>query len=95
MKLIRPAGFLALIALGSIVVTAEPTPLLIAGATIRISGAKGAFDFIEIDLPRQRLLAAHTKEGTLDVIDIAASKGIARIPIGAPTGLAAAGQPGQ
>src|SRR5882672_9700939 len=62
---------------------AEAPPLLVPGVTIKIDGAKGSFDFLEIDLAKKRLVAAHTKEGTVDVIDLAAGKVLARIATGA------------
>src|SRR4051794_29190946 len=49
---------------------AEPKPLLVPGVTIKIPDAKGSFDFIQVDLANRRLLACHTKDGTLDVIDL-------------------------
>jgi len=63
---------------------AEVPPLLLPGVTIKIADAKGSFDFLEIDVAKRRLVASHTKEGTVDVIDIAANKVLARIPTGAP-----------
>ncbi len=62
---------------------AESPPLLVPGVTIEITGAKGRFDFLELDLANKRLVASHTKDGTVDVIDIAANKVLARIPTGA------------
>jgi DNA-binding beta-propeller fold protein YncE len=76
------------ISLLSHVTAAEAPPLLAPGVTIPISGAKGSFDFLEIDPAKKRLIAAHTKEGTVDVIDIAANKVLARIPTGAPQDIA-------
>ena len=67
---------------------AETPPLLVPGVSIKIDGAKGSFDFLEIDLAKKRLVAAHTKEGTVDVIDIAAGKVLARIATGAPQDIA-------
>ncbi len=67
---------------------AETPPLLVPGATITIEGGKGSFDFLEIDLGKKRLVAAHTKDGTIDVIDLAANKVLARIAAGAPQDIA-------
>ena len=65
------------------ILAAETPPLLRLGATIRIPEGKGAFDFIQMDQPNHRLLACHTKDGTLDVIDVVANTLLARIPTGA------------
>lgn len=62
---------------------AEPRPLLVPLATVKIPGAKGAFDFIQIDQANRRLLGAHTKDGTLDVIDLDKHLLLARLPTGA------------
>jgi glutamine cyclotransferase len=58
-------------------------PLLVPGTSIEITGARGHFDFLELDLANKRLVACHTKDGTVDVIDIAADKVLARIPTAA------------
>jgi DNA-binding beta-propeller fold protein YncE len=62
---------------------AESLPLLVPGVTIKIADAKGSFDFLELDLAKKRLVACHTKGGTVDVIDLATNKVLARIPTGA------------
>lgn len=64
-------------------VAAGDTPLLSAVATVKIPDAKGAFDFVQMDVPSRRLLACHTKDGTLDVIDVDQHTLLARIPMGA------------
>jgi len=61
----------------------EAKPLLVPAASVKIPGAKGGFDFIQVDLPNRRLLACHTKEGTLDLVDLDKTTLIARIPVGA------------
>jgi DNA-binding beta-propeller fold protein YncE len=53
-----------------------------------VPGTQGKFDFIKIDQPRHRLLACHTGNGSLDVIDVATSKLIKRVPTGAAQGVA-------
>jgi YVTN family beta-propeller protein len=58
-------------------------PLLVPGTTIEITGAKGHFDFLKLDLVNKHLVACHTKDGTVDVIDLATDKVLARIPTGA------------
>jgi DNA-binding beta-propeller fold protein YncE len=64
-------------------------PLLEPVATIKIPDAKGSFDFIQMDVANRRLLACHTKEGTLDVIDVDKQVVLARIPTGAAQDVAA------
>jgi DNA-binding beta-propeller fold protein YncE len=51
-------------------------------------GTHGKFDFIKIDQSRGRLLACHTGNGSLDVIDVASSKLIKSVPTGAAQGVA-------
>lgn len=65
------------------VLAAEPRPLLVEVQTVKISGAKGSFDFVQIDPVNRRLLACHTKAGTLDVIDLDREQVVARIETGA------------
>jgi DNA-binding beta-propeller fold protein YncE len=55
----------------------------VPGVTIEIAGAKGHFDFLHFDPANKRLVACHTKDGTVDVIDPATGKILARIPTGA------------
>ena len=40
------------------------------GSPIEIAGTHGKFDFITVDVAARRLLAAHTGNGSLDVIDM-------------------------
>jgi DNA-binding beta-propeller fold protein YncE len=53
-----------------------------------LTGTKGKFDFIKVDSTRHRLLACHTGNGSLDVIDVDSSKLIKSIPTGAAQGVA-------
>jgi DNA-binding beta-propeller fold protein YncE len=52
-------------------------------ASIELPDSKGPFDFLQIDAKRNRLLAAHQKDGTADYFDLAKNKLIARIKLGA------------
>lgn len=61
---------------------------LVPGTPIELTGTHGKFDFIKIDPKRHRLLACHTGNGSLDVIDVADQKLIKSIPTGAAQGVA-------
>jgi DNA-binding beta-propeller fold protein YncE len=52
-------------------------------ASIELPDSKGWFDFLQIDTKRNRLLAAHQKDGTADYFDLAKNKLISRIKLGA------------
>ena len=43
---------------------------LLAGKPLVLTGTHGRFDFLAIDVEGRRLLAAHTGNGSLDIIDI-------------------------
>jgi DNA-binding beta-propeller fold protein YncE len=55
---------------------------------VELTGTHGKFDFIKVDSARGRLLACHTGNGSLDVIDEATSKLLKSIPTGAAQGVA-------
>jgi DNA-binding beta-propeller fold protein YncE len=61
---------------------------LTPGQPLELTGTQGKFDFIKVDATRRRLLACHTQNGSLDVIDIDASKLIKSVPTGAAQGVA-------
>jgi DNA-binding beta-propeller fold protein YncE len=61
--------------------------VLMPHTPIALAGTKGKFDFIKVDPARHRLLACHTGNGSLDVIDAASSKLIKSIPTGAAQGV--------
>ncbi|HEV3272636.1 MAG TPA: YncE family protein [Candidatus Methylacidiphilales bacterium] len=61
---------------------------LIPQSPVKVTGTQGKFDFIKIDTAQNRLLACHTANGSLDVIDVATSKLIKSIPTGAAQGVA-------
>ena len=60
----------------------------IANPPVELTGTKGKFDFIKIDPANNRLLACHTQNGTLDIIDVTTSKIIKSIPTGGAQGIA-------
>jgi DNA-binding beta-propeller fold protein YncE len=62
--------------------------LLTPGEPIELSGTHGKFDFIKVDETKRRLLASHTGNGSLDVIDVDASKLIKSVATGAAQGVA-------
>ena len=81
--------FLGLVVLSILI--ASPNGMaasLTAGAPLELVGTKGKFDFIKFDAPNGRLLACHTQNGTLDIVDAASSKVIKSIPTGAAQGVA-------
>ena len=55
---------------------------------MEVTGTQGKFDFIKIDSANNRLLACHTGNGSLDVIDVTTSKLIKSIPTGNAQGVA-------
>jgi DNA-binding beta-propeller fold protein YncE len=61
---------------------------LTPGNPVEVTGTHGKFDFIKIDSANNRLLACHTENGSLDVIDIITSKLIKSIFIGNAQGVA-------
>ncbi len=61
---------------------------LTPGQPVELTGTRGKFDFIKIDAIRRRLLACHTQNGSLDVIDLDSSKLIKSIATGAAQGVA-------
>jgi DNA-binding beta-propeller fold protein YncE len=61
---------------------------LTPGNLVELTGTQGKFDFIKIDSANSRLLACHTGNGSLDVIDLITSKLIKSIPTGNAQGVA-------
>lgn len=55
---------------------------------VELTGTQGKFDFIKIDEAHDRLLACHSGNGSLDVIDVTTSKLIKSVPTGAAQGVA-------
>jgi DNA-binding beta-propeller fold protein YncE len=56
--------------------------------SVEIAGTSGRFDYLEIDGELDRLLANHTQNKTLDIINLADGKLIKSIPTGAAQGAA-------
>ncbi len=64
---------------------AEPAPLTL-GQPIVVPGTKGRFDYLQIDEKLNRLLAAHTANGTLDIISLPDGKLIKSVSTGKTQG---------
>ncbi|MEY2603652.1 MAG: hypothetical protein QOH31_1433 [Verrucomicrobiota bacterium] len=64
---------------------AEPAPLTL-GQPIVVPGTKGRFDYLQIDEGLNRLLAAHTANGTLDIISLPDGKLIKSVSTGKTQG---------
>jgi DNA-binding beta-propeller fold protein YncE len=62
--------------------SADSTFSLIPAASIEIPHSTGGFDFLRVDSKRDRLLAAHEKDGTADYIDLKTSSLITRLKVG-------------
>src|SRR5580693_5314944 len=62
---------------------APAADLLVPGEPIVLTGTHGKFDFLAIDHERRRLLAAHTGNASLDVIDLDQKTLIKSVPTGA------------
>jgi DNA-binding beta-propeller fold protein YncE len=79
------------LACSSILATFHPLSAadsLTSGQPVELTGTRGKFDFIKMDPANHRLLACHTGNGSLDVIDVATSKLIKSVPTGAAQGVA-------
>ena len=63
--------------------SATAADLLSPSEPLLLKGTKGGFDFITVDAARRRLLAAHTGNNSLDVIDLDQSQLIKSVPTGA------------
>jgi DNA-binding beta-propeller fold protein YncE len=61
---------------------------LTAAPPVEVTGTHGKFDFIKVDPSRGRLLASHTENGSLDVIDEKTSTLLKSIPTGNAQGVA-------
>jgi len=51
------------------ILASNAADVLVPGTSVEIAGTHGKFDFITVDVAARRLLAAHTGNGSLDVID--------------------------
>jgi YVTN family beta-propeller protein len=65
-----------------------PGGALVPSVSITIPDSKGKFDFLTIDPERNRLLAAHEKDGTADILDLTTRKVLARLKVGPAVGTA-------
>jgi DNA-binding beta-propeller fold protein YncE len=79
-----------LISLSLFVATVSPlfAAALSPQPPVELTGTHGKFDFIKVDSARGRLLACHTGNGSLDVIDESTSKLLKSIPTGGAQGVA-------
>jgi DNA-binding beta-propeller fold protein YncE len=64
---------------------AAPEP----GTIVKIEHSSGKFDFLRVDARRNRLLAAHEKDETEDVIDLKSGRLLARLKVGGAVDTAA------
>jgi DNA-binding beta-propeller fold protein YncE len=84
--LLHPKRRLALALTALFFAAALPSPgedLLQAGPPLVLEGTHGKFDFLAVDVIGRRLLAAHTGNESLDVIDLDERKLIKSVPTGA------------
>jgi DNA-binding beta-propeller fold protein YncE len=77
--------FSSLLSMPGLVSAAES---LTPGNPVPLSRTQGKFDFIKIDSANSRLLACHTGNASLDVIDVTRSNFIESIPTGSAQGVA-------
>src|SRR5271167_5032498 len=88
--LIMPYKMKPLVLASIVLTTLSPlfaADVLIPNPPVELPGT-GRFDFIKIDSANHRLLASHTGNGSLDVIDLGTSKLIKSIPTGNAQGVA-------
>ncbi len=81
-------GFAALAGVGTPVTVCAQAPLAADVQRYPLKGVKGRFDYLEIDAGRDRLLADHTGNGTLDVFTLADGAPVGSVPVGAAQGVA-------
>jgi DNA-binding beta-propeller fold protein YncE len=75
--------------------TAAGSQALLPQAPIEVSAAPQRFDLMTVDAARRRLLAAHSRAGTLTVIDLEADKLEREVPVGQSSGVAVDPQDGK
>ena len=80
--LIRSTAFSFLLCSALPAALAEPAFVATPGASIEIPQSTGKFDFLRVDTKRHRLLAAHEKDSTVDIIDLSANKVLGRVKVG-------------
>jgi DNA-binding beta-propeller fold protein YncE len=71
----------AFCSMSAVSVAGQPLTPDVAGS-IEVPQSSGKFDFLRIDSKRQRLLAAHEKDGTSDFIDLRKNALITRLKVG-------------
>ena len=88
-----PSLFLAL---GFLTAQALPgaSPLSLQEPVI-VPDSKGGFDYLQVDAPARRLLANHTGNNTLDVLDVESGKLLKHIPTGKAQGVAVVADAGK
>jgi len=59
---------------------AAPVPRIVADKPIALAGEHGGFDFMQVDLPKRRLLVAHTDNNTFDVFSLDTGARLACVP---------------
>src|ERR1700719_4335265 len=86
----KPKAILSLVCSSLLIITrlVSATDFLTPENPVELTGTQGKFDFIKIDSANNRLLACHTGNRSLDVIDITTSKLIKSIPTGNAQGVA-------
>ena len=90
---LRASGLIGVLCLTALPMrAAEP---LLADKPILIPGAKGGFDFLEVDAAKRRLLACHAGNGTLDVFKLDTGQLIRIVPTGKAQDVAVDGEAGK
>jgi hypothetical protein len=79
---------LVLSSLIGLVHAVSATDALVPQPPMELSGTQGKFDFIKVDSARNRLLACHTQNGSLDVIDLTSGKLVKSVATGNAQGVA-------
>ena len=69
-------------------------PLTVQDPVI-VPDSKGGFDYLQVDAPARRLLANHTGNNTLDVLDLDSGKLLKHIPTGKAQGVAVVADAGK
>jgi DNA-binding beta-propeller fold protein YncE len=83
------AGAVCAVAAAGSVASAAPTPApLLAKPAVAVPRAAGSFDYMNVDVERRYLLAAHTGSRTLDVYNLDTGALIRQIIVGGAHGVA-------
>ena len=90
---VRASGLIGILCLATLRMNAAAP--LVADQPILVPGAKGGFDFLEVDAAQRRLLASHASNGTLDVFDLDTGKLIKIVPTGKAQDVAVDGVAGK